>query len=49
MIDTIRRYVPKAEARALIDELKPASEEEPGTKPTNGEAAKGEQPPPKTD
>jgi hypothetical protein len=49
MIDTVRRYVPRAEARALIDELKPASEEHPGPKPTNGEAAKGEPPPPKTD
>ena len=27
MVDTVRRYVPKAEARALLDELKPAAEE----------------------
>jgi putative DNA primase/helicase len=36
MIETVQRYVPKAEARALIDELKPATEEAPATEATNG-------------
>ena len=31
MLETVRRYVPKAEALALIDELKPAAEEGAGT------------------
>jgi len=42
MIETVRRYVPKSEARALLDELKPASEEA-QAEPTDG------QPTPKTD
>ncbi|HWX20763.1 MAG TPA: DUF3631 domain-containing protein, partial [Candidatus Binatia bacterium] len=48
MLETIRRYVPKAEARALIDELKPASEDAPATEPgdstANGPSAAGPQP-----
>jgi hypothetical protein len=48
MLETIRRYVPKAEARALIDELKPASEEAtatgPGDSNANGPSAAAPQP-----
>jgi hypothetical protein len=33
MIETVRRYVPKSEARGLIDELKSGSEEAPATLP----------------
>lgn len=42
MIETVRRYVPKSEARALIDELKPASEEAPTTERSNGQPANGQ-------
>jgi putative DNA primase/helicase len=38
MMETVRRYVPKSEARALLDELEPASEEAPVTEPANGQS-----------
>ena len=42
MVDTVRRYVPKAEARALMDEFKAAPEEVPGAVATNGQATNGQ-------
>jgi hypothetical protein len=42
MVEPVRRYVPKTEARALIDELKPAAEEGPAPEPTNGGPANGQ-------
>ncbi len=41
MVEIVRRYVPKAEARALIDELKLAPEETPA-KPGNGQGENGQ-------
>jgi len=42
MIETVRRYVPKAEARALIDEIVAASEEVPAAEAANGQPANEE-------
>lgn len=44
LIETVRRYVPKSEARALIDELKPVAEGSAATDPANGEATNGQSP-----
>ena len=38
MVETVRRYVPKSEARALIDEIKPVAEESPARECANGGA-----------
>ena len=37
MIEVVRRYVPKAEARALLEELKPAGEDGMGSEAENGD------------
>ncbi|HEV2394576.1 MAG TPA: DUF3631 domain-containing protein [Verrucomicrobiae bacterium] len=42
MVETVRRYVPKSEARALLDELRPPAEEAPATGSTNGKPMKGQ-------
>jgi len=42
MIDTVRRYVPKAEVQSLLDELKPVPAEAAGTEGANGKATNGE-------
>ena len=36
MVETVRRYVPKSEARALIDEIKPVPEESGARESANG-------------
>jgi hypothetical protein len=48
MIETVRRYVPKPEARALLDEIKLVSEEAAATGPRDGQPA-NDQPLAKTD
>ena len=42
MVETVRRYVPKSEARALLEEIKLVPEEATVTGPTNGPPTNGQ-------
>jgi hypothetical protein len=41
MLETVRRYVPQADAKALVDELRPLPEQSPGSQSSNGQPENG--------
>ena len=44
LVEPIRRYLPKAEARALLDEFTSVSDDVPTNQETNGQPAEGQPP-----